>query len=51
VINIWEVLKMSRAQKFNLFIGARAFMQTAKKRDAFLSMFFPHQSPHHEISS
>ncbi len=49
VINIWGMPKMLKAQKLNLFIGARAFMQTAKKRHAFLSMFFPHQMLNHRI--
>ncbi len=49
VINIWGVPKMSRAQKLNLFIGVKTFMQTAKKGYAFLSMFFPHQMLNHLI--
>jgi hypothetical protein len=49
VINIWGMPKMSRVQKLNLFVGAKAFMQIAKKGDAFLSMFFPHQMLNHFI--
>jgi hypothetical protein len=48
-INICGVPKMSRAPKFNLFVGARIFMQTTKKGDTFLLMFFPHQMLNHLI--
>jgi hypothetical protein len=44
---------MSRAQKL-LFIGAKAFMQVAKKGDAFLIYVLPTsevESPRHEIPS